>query len=204
MSPRKKEVAARGVRLLREALRKSPPAGMDAPGVIVFFESHGEQIREFLLAQLDAQAAQAAPEGSLLPAYEVLLQAIPNPDFGPSRAEAQVEIPRRWARVRSLAEARDRVRAFITENNLGGGNWSGGHVRQSGRFIARVSYNGRLWQTDEAGRQTGYELSPEGAVLDYSSAVDETKPACGCQHGGAAAALPPAPAKRARTNRRKG
>ena len=105
--------------------------------------------------------------------------------------------------MRSLAEARERVQTFITENNLGGGNWSGGHVRQDGRFIARISYNGRLWQTDQAGRQTGYELSPEGAVLDYSSAVDETKPACGCQHGGAAPALPPS-TKRSRKGGKKG
>jgi hypothetical protein len=49
--------------------------------------------------------------------------------------------------VASLEEASASCLAFIAEHDLGGGNWSGGQVRDTatGVVVARVSYNGRLW-----------------------------------------------------------
>lgn len=183
MTQRQRSVAEQGVRLLEDALRKNPPPGVSAERVSMFFEQHRAQLTSTLSAQLVQGLAPASG------AYQVLLHALPNLDF----RQGSAEIPRRWVRVRSLAEAGQRVRTFIEENSLGAGNWAGGLIRQGGRVVARVSYNGRIWQTDETGRPTGYELSPAGKILDYSGAVDETKAPCGCQHAGTARSLPSDP-----------
>lgn len=187
MTSRQRSAAEQGVKLLQAALQKAPPPGVRAQSVARFFEQHGEQLTAALQAQLEQ--VRLAPSG-----YEVLIHAVPNPDFGPGSYEGQVEVPRRWVRVRSLDEARNRVQSFITEFKLGAGNWIGGQIRQSGRFVAHVSYNGRIWRTDEAGRRTGHELSSDGQVLGYYGVLNETTPACGCQHAESAPSGP-APSK---------
>lgn len=46
----------------------------------------------------------------------------------------------------SIAEASAACRKFIADNELGGGNWSGGDVQdEAGKVVARISYNGRAW-----------------------------------------------------------
>ena len=50
-----------------------------------------------------------------------------------------------WVEVKSLAEASQTCRQFIDEYDLGGGNFSGGEVKHNGIVIARVSFNGRVW-----------------------------------------------------------
>ena len=48
--------------------------------------------------------------------------------------------------VLSLTEASQVCRRYIDRNNLGGGNWTGGRVLdEHGAVVARVSYNGRVW-----------------------------------------------------------
>jgi hypothetical protein len=87
---------------------------------------------------------------------KVLLAAAPNPDieggyWSPGRR------PRpQWVNVCDLAEARERCINFIVSNDLGGGNWAGGDVQDdSGKPVAYVSYNGRVWR----GRESHEELS---------------------------------------------
>jgi len=43
-------------------------------------------------------------------------------------------------------------RADIEQDDLGGGNWTGGQLFEAGRQVARVSYNGRVWEMAEGGR----------------------------------------------------
>lgn len=38
---------------------------------------------------------------------------------------------------------------YIASWNLGGGNWDGGQVYKGNKQIARVSYNGRIWDMDD-------------------------------------------------------
>lgn len=54
--------------------------------------------------------------------------------------------------VKGLRHASKVCREFITRNGLGGGNWFGpaGEVYRDGIKVARVSYNGRLWDNDGA------------------------------------------------------
>lgn len=58
--------------------------------------------------------------------------------------------PEICASVATLEEASERCMAYIAEWNLGGGNWSGGQVYIRGNEqIARISYNGRIWDMDD-------------------------------------------------------
>ena len=37
------------------------------------------------------------------------------------------------------------MRDISGQYDLGGGNWNGGQICEEGRPLARVSYNGRVW-----------------------------------------------------------
>lgn len=76
----------------------------------------------------------------------VLLKAVGNPDFGQYGEMA----PTTWLEVDDLAQARKVCLGYIDAHQLGGGNWAGGEVRDDGKQVARVSYNGRVWSPDGA------------------------------------------------------
>lgn len=78
--------------------------------------------------------------------YTVSLSAEPNPDFDEDSLEGSINIPEQLVPVKSVSEARNKVMQFISENDLGSGNWSGGQIFENGRPIAFVSYNGRVWE----------------------------------------------------------
>lgn len=49
--------------------------------------------------------------------------------------------------VNSLLEAKNLTQKFINEFDLGGSNWVGGRViDEENNFVARISYNGRVWE----------------------------------------------------------
>lgn len=74
------------------------------------------------------------------------LRAAPNFDYDPSDPRASVRIAPKLVSVRNLAEASAVAQDFIRQNALGSGNWIGGEVTDaSGRLVATVSYNGRVW-----------------------------------------------------------
>jgi len=76
----------------------------------------------------------------------VELRSVFNPDF--PRNEQTLVRPI-LAPVSSLKEASDVCRAFVDSSGIGGGNWGcgAGDVRDdSGKLVAQVSYNGRVWQ----------------------------------------------------------
>lgn len=88
-------------------------------------------------------AAVKAPRGALV----VELSAAPNPDYDDRAWEAQVSIKPIWKTVHSLKEAVQEVMRFRGQNDLGGGNWTGGRVvDDEGKDVARISYNGRTWE----------------------------------------------------------
>ncbi len=78
---------------------------------------------------------------------ELLLSCCPNPDIQENRGYwSPGKRPRpTWVDVKSLAEAKERCVNFIVSNDLGGGNFSGGAIKHNGIVIARVSYNGKVW-----------------------------------------------------------
>ena len=51
--------------------------------------------------------------------------------------------------VATLKGARELCMRYINNLNLGGGNWSGGQIYKGKKQIAKVSYNGRVWDMDD-------------------------------------------------------
>jgi hypothetical protein len=84
-------------------------------------------------------------KGGTTESYEVELSAESNPDYDKSSYEGSVNIKSHKVKAKSIEEAREIVVAFIMENDLGSGNWSGGNVYKNGKKIGHVSYNGRYW-----------------------------------------------------------
>ena len=88
-------------------------------------------------ARQDAQKRMAAQKPVM-----VLLQANGNPDYDQPE---NMGWPTEWVEVESYEHASRVCREYIRRYNLGGGNWTGGALRQGGVDVARVSYNGRVW-----------------------------------------------------------
>ena len=128
--------------------------------LIKLAHANPDGIREHLLPLLKGAASGTgqgrtagpkAPGGKLL----VSLSAEPNPDYDLGSWEAGVKIPAKLVPVRDLRAAVQAARNFIQENNLGGGNWTGGQVyNDKGEWVARISYNGRVWEPGPRGRRT--------------------------------------------------
>lgn len=78
--------------------------------------------------------------------YTVSLSAEPNPDFDEDSLEGSINIPEKLVPVKSISEARDKVMQFISENDLGSGNWAGGQIFENGIPVAFISYNGKVWE----------------------------------------------------------
>ena len=77
----------------------------------------------------------------------VLLASVGNPDFSQDPDRPMYGCERNaWHPVMSYKEASDLCRDFISRNDLGGGNWSGGDIAVQGTVVAYVSYNGRVWE----------------------------------------------------------
>lgn len=110
--------------------------------------------------------------------FEVTLESVGNPDHGQYPDASLPGVACGRCAVTSLKEAAAKCREFIDENDLGGGNWSGGDVYEEGTLVARVSYNGRVWRPSDTrveDRKTNRELSGDdcdGAV-DTPDDIDE-------------------------------
>jgi hypothetical protein len=82
-----------------------------------------------------------------MPKLTVTLKADPNPDYSGDDWRAYVKKSERKVKVSSLHEASVVCGKFIDKNDLGSGNWTGGRIfDETGKQIAHVSYNGRVWE----------------------------------------------------------
>lgn len=77
--------------------------------------------------------------------FTVKLSSCGNPDHGQFAPLSDTKL----IRVATLEEASKKCLAYIAYWDLGGGNWSGGQVYDSKKQIARISYNGRIWDMDD-------------------------------------------------------
>ena len=80
---------------------------------------------------------------------QVEMKASPNPDYDAPDDRATIRIKAFRHTVDSFKDASRAVRHFIKTNELGSGNWTGGRIfGDGGKIVGRVSYNGRVWNTD--------------------------------------------------------
>lgn len=79
-----------------------------------------------------------APSGGM---YVMILRSVGNPDFGQYAPISEPEA----VKSATLAGMRRAAEAYIAKWDLGGGNFVDPEIRKDGKFVARISYNGRLW-----------------------------------------------------------
>lgn len=91
---------------------------------------------------------------NLKPSYKLVLKSVPNPDFifdAESDADEKRKALSKTEAVANLGEALKAAKQFIKQNDLGGGNFMDAMVYDhTGKFTARISYNGRLWQNEDS------------------------------------------------------
>ncbi len=80
----------------------------------------------------------------------VVLKSVGNPDFRQDPARPLPGVPRKTVDVTSMREAAAACQNYITEYDLGGGNWAGGEIFENEEVVAIVSYNGRIWFPQDA------------------------------------------------------
>jgi hypothetical protein len=120
-----------------------------------------------LVVQLHPNLSEDLP-----PTMVLRMSHCPNPDIGgrggywdgTPRGPKSQRVP-----VASFEEARLCV-AYIAERGLGAGNWSGGEITdQDGKFVAVVSYNGRVWR----GRDMQHALDGHNDEIRLNKAGDQ-------------------------------
>ncbi len=80
----------------------------------------------------------------------VKLSSCGNPDFQQNPNEPLYGCPTKvYAEVATLEGASLICLKYIAGWELGGGNWDGGQVYKGNKQIARVSYNGRVWDLND-------------------------------------------------------
>lgn len=88
--------------------------------------------------------------------FKVRLTSVGNPDHGQNPNRPVFGVPTRTAAAKSYKHASELCRQYIELHDLGMGNWTGGAITdQTGQQVAKVSYNGRIWDMD------GKEISRE-------------------------------------------
>lgn len=105
----------------------------------------------------------------------VKLASVGNPDFGQNPNEPLWGAePDKEVQVKDLREASIVCREFISDNDLGSGNWVGGQVYEDGKQIARISYNSRVWKYEPEKKFTdpSIELIPP---LTYEMMIEHNK-----------------------------
>ncbi len=75
--------------------------------------------------------------------FTIELKSCGNPDFGQNPDEAIS--PPQTVPFDTIEEAKIVQSDYISEYQLGGGNWCGGNIYKDKRIIAYMSYNGRIW-----------------------------------------------------------
>lgn len=100
---------------------------------------------------------------ALLNKLSVVLDTRGNIDFGQNPRRPLPGLSRRIVFVDTLRDASRTCRDFIEQNDVGGGNWTGGQVYDaSGVQVAQISYNGRAWKP-------GLYPQPEIALEEVAS-----------------------------------
>ena len=81
--------------------------------------------------------------------YAVKLSNVGNPDHRQDSTKPLPDTTCGWAHCETLKECVELVRLYISFYDLGGGNWNGGQIYAHSVFVGRVSYNGRVWDTEK-------------------------------------------------------
>lgn len=76
---------------------------------------------------------------------QVYLTSVGNPDYNQDPNKCLPNAPSLFKPVDSIQAASKVCLEYISEFELGSGNWKGGQVYKDNMQIAYISYNGRIW-----------------------------------------------------------
>jgi hypothetical protein len=81
--------------------------------------------------------------------FTVTMKHASNPDIAGGYWNGKPTEGPAMRKVETFREAAAECRAYIERNGLGGGNWTGGQVFADKKTqVARVSFNGRVWDME--------------------------------------------------------
>lgn len=101
--------------------------------------------------------------------FRVSLSNAGNPDRGQDPTRPLWGVRPKSAIAQTMEVAAAICQNYIQENDLGSGNWTGGEILEDGRLVAKVSYNGRIWNADP-------DYVPAPVEADISLAAAATTP----------------------------
>jgi hypothetical protein len=97
----------------------------------------------------------------------VILDNCGNPDFGQNPNHRIPGTEKRKHEVSSYDEASAVCMKYISEYDLGGGNWRGGQIYDNDVQVAHVSYNGRVWEGLNGNWKPGLKPLWEPQQIDF-------------------------------------
>lgn len=145
-------------------------AALNAPGQAEV-RRYIEANRDALLAAFGSDTDEQASHAGL----RLVLRADPNFDFGPGTVQRTVRIAPRWVPVPDLRSASEQARRYIVDNQLGGGNFTGGDVYRDGKPFARVSFNGSVFDAATGKKMPDSSLGEHVPSLEILSTVTLTQ-----------------------------
>lgn len=119
-----------------------------------------EKQNQNYMSQQTKALATISKTPALIGRYMVKLSNAGNPDHRQDPDRTLPGTRNGWAPASSLAECVDICARYMTHYDLGSGNWTGGAIKDgTGKVVARVSANGRVW---EGAKYGGKEISING------------------------------------------
>jgi hypothetical protein len=79
--------------------------------------------------------------------YSIKTEVCGNPDYGqnPNRPPYGVRV--KTIKASTYSELVGKVRLWIDDNDIGGGNWMQPALMRNDQVIGYMSYNGKIWAT---------------------------------------------------------
>jgi hypothetical protein len=77
--------------------------------------------------------------------YSIKTEVCGNPDFGQDPRKPPYGVRVKTIKANTFTELKAKVREWIGDNDIGGGNWLEPALLLDGEVIGYMSYNGRVW-----------------------------------------------------------
>lgn len=77
--------------------------------------------------------------------YSIKTEVCGNPDYGQDPRKPPYGVKITQIKAKTFDELSEKVRDWIGDNDIGGGNWMNPAVSMYGSVVGYMSYNGKVW-----------------------------------------------------------
>ena len=77
--------------------------------------------------------------------FELKTEVCGNPDYGQNPNKPPYGVRVKTIKAKTFDDLLDQVRAWISDNDIGGGNWMNPALMRDAEIIGYMSYNGKVW-----------------------------------------------------------